>query len=229
MNTFGDFLYELRKEKDLTQAALAEALGVTNKAVSKWETGEAMPETGLLVPLAQILGVTVDELLRGERNAETDETPREPEENLSEAMKQHLFTRGKDDAKTLREAICGAVCAAVVVAGITVYLCLGILWNMWNPHWVLIPVSALVCGIAGIIFDLTDPVKRNAKLAKKENPYTGAACGIIVLSCISAYLLVGAFTGLWHPYWLIVVCGALSCFAVGAAGEIWVRGRKKNK
>ena len=40
-------------------------LGVTNKAVSKWETGEAMPETSQLVPIARIFGVTVDELLEG--------------------------------------------------------------------------------------------------------------------------------------------------------------------
>ena len=48
MNDFGEFLFKLRKEKGMTQAELAQALGVTNKAVSKWETGEAMPETALL-------------------------------------------------------------------------------------------------------------------------------------------------------------------------------------
>ena len=47
MNTFGEFLFSLRKEKGMTQAELAEKLGVSNKAVSKWETNEAMPETGL--------------------------------------------------------------------------------------------------------------------------------------------------------------------------------------
>ncbi len=67
MNEFGNFLYALRKEKGMTQADLAQALGVTNKAVSKWETGEAMPETGLLLPLSRIFGVTVDELLAGKR------------------------------------------------------------------------------------------------------------------------------------------------------------------
>ena len=72
MNTFGDFLYELRKEKGLTQAELAKILGVTNKAVSKWETGEAMPETSQLVPISRVFGVTVDELLSGAR-AETAE------------------------------------------------------------------------------------------------------------------------------------------------------------
>ncbi|MDE7348345.1 MAG: helix-turn-helix domain-containing protein, partial [Clostridia bacterium] len=57
MNDFGDFLYALRKEKGMTQAQLADLLGVTNKAVSKWETGEAMPETSLLLPLSRVLGV----------------------------------------------------------------------------------------------------------------------------------------------------------------------------
>ena len=72
MNDFGEFLYTLRKEKGLTQSQLASLLGVTNKAVSKWETGEAMPETSLLLPLSKILGVTVDELLNGKRSSESD-------------------------------------------------------------------------------------------------------------------------------------------------------------
>ncbi len=67
MNDFGNFLYELRKEKGMTQTELAGKLGVTNKAVSKWETGEAMPETGLLMPLSEIFGVSIDELLSGKR------------------------------------------------------------------------------------------------------------------------------------------------------------------
>ena len=73
MNEFGNFLYELRKEKRMTQAELADKLGVSNKAVSKWETGDAMPETGLLLPISRIFNVTVDELLNGKRiNDEND-------------------------------------------------------------------------------------------------------------------------------------------------------------
>ena len=45
MNEFGNYLYSLRKSKGMTQQELADQLGVTNKAVSKWETGEAFPET----------------------------------------------------------------------------------------------------------------------------------------------------------------------------------------
>ena len=73
MNEFGNFLYSLRKGKGMTQQELADMLNVTNKAISKWETGEAFPETAQLVPLATIFGVTVDELLRGRRReTETD-------------------------------------------------------------------------------------------------------------------------------------------------------------
>lgn len=70
MNKFGEFLYQLRKEKGITQSELADKLDITNKAVSKWETGESFPETAQLVPISKIFGVTVDELLNGERNAD---------------------------------------------------------------------------------------------------------------------------------------------------------------
>lgn len=69
MNGFRNFLYSLRKEKGMTQQELADRLGLTNKAISKWETGEAFPETAQLVPLADVFGVSVDELLRGRRSA----------------------------------------------------------------------------------------------------------------------------------------------------------------
>ena len=62
----GNFICELRKGKGLSQAELGSKLNVTNKAVSRWETGRGLPESSLLLPLAQELGVTVDEILRGE-------------------------------------------------------------------------------------------------------------------------------------------------------------------
>ena len=105
MNNFGEFLYSLRKEKGMTQAELADALGVTNKAVSKWETGEAMPETSLLLPISRIFGVTVDELLDGKRaEAHRDSDERHNEGDSKEYIKEHLFSRGKDDEpKTLKK------------------------------------------------------------------------------------------------------------------------------
>lgn len=62
----GAFIAARRKEMGLTQQQLAERLGVTNKAVSKWESGNGIPDISLFTALAEVLGVTADELLRGE-------------------------------------------------------------------------------------------------------------------------------------------------------------------
>ena len=224
MNNFGDFLYELRKEKGMTQAELAAALGVTNKAVSKWETGEAMPETAQLLPISRIFGVTVDELLAGKRaeKASGGERPEKNEKPDDDDIRNHIFTRGKDEEpKTLSEKICGCICGAVMLAGVMAYLLLGTLAELWNPYWVIIPICALSCGILGCVFDIRNPVKRAKKLSRGENPYTGGACGIIMLVCIITYLLASVFTGLWHPLWVIVVGGALTCAVVGGLGDIF--------
>ena len=224
MNNFADFLYTLRKEKGMTQAELARALGVTNKAVSKWETGEAMPETAQLLPISRIFGVSVDELLAGKRDEkEADGGGSEKkEEHDADDIKNHIFTRGKDEEpKTLPEKICGCICGALMLAGIMTYLLLGTLAELWNPYWVIIPVCALTCGILGCVFDMCNHVKRAKKIKRGENPYTGGACGIIMLTCIITYLLVSVFTGLWHPLWVIVVGGALVCAVVGGLGDIF--------
>ena len=60
---FGEFIYQKRKSLGLTQEELGRKVGVTNKAVSKWEVGETLPDVMMLEPLAQVLQITVDELL----------------------------------------------------------------------------------------------------------------------------------------------------------------------
>ena len=62
----GVFICELRKSKGISQEELGSMLHVTKKAVSRWETGRGLPDASILVPLAEILEVSVDEILRGE-------------------------------------------------------------------------------------------------------------------------------------------------------------------
>lgn len=64
---FGAFIAQLRREKGLTQRELAQQLFLSDKAVSKWETGASIPDTALLMPLAELLGVSVTELLMCQR------------------------------------------------------------------------------------------------------------------------------------------------------------------
>ena len=63
----GRFIAECRKKTNLTQMQLAEKLGITDKAVSKWERGVAMPDTSIMLELCNILGISVNELLSGEK------------------------------------------------------------------------------------------------------------------------------------------------------------------
>ena len=66
----GAFLKALRKEKGLTQEQLAEKLAVSGRTVSRWETGSNMPDIGMLVVLADFYGVSIPELINGERKSE---------------------------------------------------------------------------------------------------------------------------------------------------------------
>lgn len=79
---FGSFLAQLRREKGMTQRELAADLYVSDKAVSKWERGLSVPDISLLVPLAEILNVTVAELLQGRRVEEEQRFTREETEEL---------------------------------------------------------------------------------------------------------------------------------------------------
>ncbi len=63
----GEFISSQRRKKNLTQAALAEKLGITDRAVSKWERGKGLPDVSLMLDLCEIFGITVNELLCGER------------------------------------------------------------------------------------------------------------------------------------------------------------------
>ena len=71
-NITGRFIAELRKQKGFTQKELAEKLIVTDKAISRWETGKGLPDTSLLKPLGDVLDVSVTELLSGKKIEEVD-------------------------------------------------------------------------------------------------------------------------------------------------------------
>ena len=63
----GKFIADCRKQKNLTQMQLSEKLGITDKAISKWERGIAMPDSSIMLELCDILGISVNELLSGEK------------------------------------------------------------------------------------------------------------------------------------------------------------------
>lgn len=69
----GQLIARKRKEKNMTQAELAERLGISNKSVSKWETGKCMPDYSVIEPLCAELGISAGELLNGEESGMSDD------------------------------------------------------------------------------------------------------------------------------------------------------------
>ena len=63
----GKFIASCRKEQGMTQAVLAEKLGISDRAISKWETGKSMPDSGIMLELCELLKINVNELLSGDR------------------------------------------------------------------------------------------------------------------------------------------------------------------
>ena len=98
-NKTGAFIFTLRKEKGLTQVQLAEKINVTDKAVSRWETGKGMPDSSLLIPLSNTLGVTVNELLTGEKIPEESFTQKSEANLVNAVQKTEKAIKQKKTAK----------------------------------------------------------------------------------------------------------------------------------
>ena len=118
---FGAFVSQLRREKGLTQRQLAEALHISDKAVSKWETGVSIPDVGLLLPLAEVLGVSVTELLLCRRDAAPDPETAEAAVRTALAYGEELPRAWREKGRWrllfLLSALIGGLFLPVVLAG----------------------------------------------------------------------------------------------------------------
>lgn len=93
----GKFISEQRKAKELTQVKLAELLNVSEKTISKWECGNGFPDTSLILPLCEALGITANELLSGRSLSNEEYKPSAEQniielQNLQEKSTKHLLT-----------------------------------------------------------------------------------------------------------------------------------------
>lgn len=137
----GKFIAACRKEKKLTQAQLAEKLNITDRAVSKWETGKSMPDSSIMLELCKILGISVNELLSGEV-IDMEHYEQKADENLI-ALK-----RKTENNMTVSKIIAIAYSAMLFIAVMVCLICnLAISGSL---TWSLIPVSSIV--FAWVVF-----------------------------------------------------------------------------
>lgn len=107
----GEFISGLRKSRNLTQKELAEQLGVTDKAVSKWERGAGYPDISMLRPLAEVLGTSVNELLEGEASNVSSDTDSKDLENALDYA---------DKIITIKENRLGKLIAAILAISLLI-------------------------------------------------------------------------------------------------------------
>ena len=109
----GAFIAAKRKEAGLTQAALAEKLGITDRAVSKWERGICLPDASIIIELCQILNINANELLLGEMINE-----KETQQKQDEIIKELLEQKQQADKQLLNlEIVVGIICVLVFLGG----------------------------------------------------------------------------------------------------------------
>ena len=108
----GKFIAECRKKNNLTQMQLSEKLNITDRAVSKWETGKTLPDSSIMLALCDILKITVNDLLSGEVIT-VDNYNAELEKKLVEMVKE----KEQADKRLLNaEIVMGVICVAILFA-----------------------------------------------------------------------------------------------------------------
>lgn len=126
----GKFIAKKRKEQGLTQEKLAEKLGITDRAVSKWETGKSLPDASIMLELCGLLGITVNDLLCGEV-VSMENYNAEMEKNLIEMVRQ----KEQSDKRLLKtEIIIGVVSTVFFFAMFAVSL---VFKDMEKPSWMI--------------------------------------------------------------------------------------------
>ena len=128
----GKFIASCRKQQGMTQAVLAEKLGISDRAVSKWETGRSLPDSGIMLELCDLLKINVNELLSGEKIM-AESYDKRAEENLL-AMKRQVEEKNRQMLRTEYWIALPAVLAGLVMVFVASFVAM--------PTWLRIALIA---------------------------------------------------------------------------------------
>ena len=200
-----DRLQKLRKENGYSQEELADKLGISRQAVSKWERAESSPDTDNLIVLARLYNVSLDELLydtesteeikdrvidRGQSEKEKDQIILTDDEGQTLKIKDgHMRAFDKDGNEVkfnkkqaiILSSIDGFICLVTLIG----FLVWGAMYDGWHISWTLWVLMPAVMSIAECIM-------------KKQLTKFVFPCLVTFI-----YLFIGMQYGLWHPYWVL--------------------------
>ena len=148
----GEFIARKRKEQELTQMQFAEAVGVSNKTVSKWETGLRMPDVAILQNVCDVLKITINELLAGEDFSEYSEKEymKKAEDNVIGLMQEV-----NEIKETKRGGILGVLCSIPIMIGAMVLTLVHMVGVMNIVYFFHVPMIFYMVGLFLFILGVT--------------------------------------------------------------------------
>lgn len=226
--SFGERLLAYRNAVNLSQEKLAEKIGVTRQTVSKWETNQSVPDFDKILPLCEVLGITTEELIKGEKENKNDESEKIKQEN-EKTRNEYMQKRNKKKAIILSISIFLYSIATFALPYMTEVL------RYEDAHAVMI--WATLCTIATVIIvyffvaypniykedqekkgikedieELNDAIEEIEKLDNgrikieavgAESKTESLATQIVTSLFLIIYLLTSFLTGAWHITWIL--------------------------
>ena len=189
---FGNRLADLRKGKGYSQDDLAEKLGVSRQAISKWERGEATPDTTNLIALASLYGTSLDSLVFDKPGKKLNEEDNEESQSSVESAQDGKKQEGAKRKKLKK--IGGLVTACLALTITAAYVTLGCLFDSVLPDpWVW---------KIGWIFYLLIPAWSSVFEFVCTKDYK-TLMGLTTAVSVFAYMILGMQFGYWHPGWVV--------------------------
>lgn len=188
----GTKLSDLRKRNGYSQEALAEKLGISRQAVSKWERGESTPDTDTLIELSRLYSVSLDELVG-------NETKSQQHEKTEKTEKKKIHVKAKD-APVYPGLSIKLLKFPFPVFIVALYLLLGFALHLWHPMWMLF---------------LLIPAYYHLAIAARAKTKKGLLLGMPVIeAAVILFLILGFAVSAWKYAWILFIIAVFYYWAV---------------
>lgn len=186
-------LYKLRKKNGFSQEELAEKIGVSRQAVSKWERSESSPDTENLIALSKIYGVKIDDMLNEEVNEytvdESTSSSSKEDAKSSFTFDVDLETDTEDEDDTRENFLKGFPIAIIATI---IFFVLGFAFGLWHPGWIVFLIIP--------VFNFYSGKKKRKDGREKRYPWLSFPYPVLATAI---FLLIGFMWGGWVYAWLI--------------------------
>ncbi len=224
--TIGTKIQTLRKQRGLSQEQLAETLGVSRQAVSKWEAGQSVPDIDKIVLICDYFGVTTDYILRNEELPKTEQEHEPQPDNLV----QNKYDISENEVNTENEEKkkkSALLLATAIMLYITSVVPPILIDGAAGPAlmFVMVAVATGIIVYRSIVNSKNKREDEEEKKKEPENPVLKAVKSCVWAVAVIVYFLISFFTGAWYITWLVFpITGAITdvieaCFDLKGGGN----------